>query len=76
MYKVIHSFYDLQDENRGYLPGDIYPREGLPVSAERLQELSTDKNRRGFPVIEKVDTAETVAGQGTKTRKRVKKDAD
>ena len=58
MYKVIEYFTDLQDKSHKYYAGDEFPREGLTVSAERLEELSTDKNRRGTPLIEKVDETE------------------
>jgi len=51
-YTVIVEFTDLKDNNRKYRVGDIFPREGLKVSKERLESLSTDKNKRGFPVIE------------------------
>ena len=51
-YKVIVDFTDLQDNNRKYRVGDEFPRKGLSVSKERLDALSTTKNRRGFPVIE------------------------
>lgn len=52
MYKVIVRFCDLQDNNHVYQPGDEYPRAGLQASAERLEELSSDKNRRKTPLIE------------------------
>lgn len=58
MYKVIEYFTDLQDKSHKYYAGDEFPRKGLTVSAERLEELSTDKNRRGIPLIEKVDETE------------------
>ena len=58
MYKVIEYFTDLQDRSRKYYVGDTFPREGLTVSKKRLEELSTDKNRRGIPLIEKVDETE------------------
>ena len=54
MYKTLIYFEDLQDENHAYNPGDEFPREGLEVSEERLEELSTDKNRRKKPLIKKV----------------------
>lgn len=54
MYKTFIYFEDLQDENHAYNPGDEFPREGLEVSEERLEELSTDKNRRKKPLIKKV----------------------
>ena len=54
MYKVIKHFTDLQDNNHPYEVGHPYPRKGLEVSAERLAELASDKNKRGEPLIEKV----------------------
>ena len=56
MYKVISSFADLQDDRHVYKAGDTFPRKGVKVSEERIAELSSDKNRRGFPLIEAVDT--------------------
>lgn len=54
MYKVIVDFADLQDNNYRYHTGDIFPRKGIEVSAERLDELLTDKNRRRKPMIKEV----------------------
>lgn len=54
MYKAIANFVDLQDNNYKYQAGDNFPREGLEVSKERIEELSTDANRRKAPVIELV----------------------
>ena len=54
MYRVIKAFVDLQDNNHKYDVGDIYPCNKKKVSASRIKELSTDKNRRGIPLIEKV----------------------
>ena len=55
MYRVIKFFTDLQDNNHAYNVGDIFPHNGMEVSEKRLLELSTDKNRRHMPLIEKVD---------------------
>lgn len=44
----------MHDNEHAYNVGDVYPREGLDVSKERLTELSTDKNRRNMPLIERV----------------------
>ena len=55
MYKVIKDFTDLQDGNVVYLAGDKYPREGAEPSKERIAELSSDKNKIGVPLIEKVE---------------------
>lgn len=51
MYKAIVYFEDLQDKNRPYNVGDIYPRKGLKPTAERIEELATEKNIRGIPLI-------------------------
>ncbi len=55
MYKVIKYFTDLQDNRHAYHVGETFPRDGLEVSPERLVELSSDKNKRGIPLIELVD---------------------
>lgn len=55
MYKVIKHFTDLQDKSYAYHEGDTFPREGLTVSNERLEELSSNKNKRGIPLIEFVE---------------------
>ena len=52
MYKVIKSFTDLQDNNYAYSVGDTFPHDGVEVDAERIAELSSDKNRLGVPLIE------------------------
>ena len=52
MYKVLVYFTDLQDDRYAYNPGDVFPREGLKVSAERIAELAGSNNKRGCPVIE------------------------
>ena len=54
MYKVIKSFTDLQDNNHAYSVGDTFPHNGGDVDAERIAELSGDKNRLGVPLIEEV----------------------
>ena len=50
-YSVIKHFTDLQDNNYKYKEGDTYPRSGYAPSAERIEELSTDKNRLRTPLI-------------------------
>ena len=55
MYRVIKYFTDLQDNNHEYNVGDIYPHNKKKVSVNRIKELATDKNRRGVPLIEKVE---------------------
>ena len=55
MYRVIKYFTDLQDNNHEYNVGDVFPHNKKKVSASRIKELSTDKNRQGVPLIEKVE---------------------
>ena len=54
MYKVIKSFTDLQDNNYAYSVGDTFPHDGVEVDAERIEELASDKNRLGVPLIEEI----------------------
>ena len=54
MYKVIESFTDLQNNNYVYYVGDTFPRNGVKAGAERVAELSSDKNLQGVPLIEEV----------------------
>ena len=54
MYKVIKYFTDLQDNNYAYYVGDTFPRNGVEVGAERIAELSSDKNLQGVPLIEEI----------------------
>ena len=54
MYRVIKSFRDLKDNNRLYSVGDTFPHNGVEVGAERIAELSSDKNLQGVPLIEEI----------------------
>ena len=66
-YKVIHPFFDLQDEKRHtYKVGDPFPYKG-EVSEERVAELTGNKNKLGKPVIELVEEVET---KPKRTRKK------
>ncbi len=53
-YRVLKYFTDLQDNRHAYHVGETFPRDGLEVSPERLEELSGDKNKRGIPLIEEL----------------------
>ena len=55
MYKVLHFFHDLKDNNYVYNPGDVFPREGLQVTEERIAELSGPDNKQHKPLITKVE---------------------
>ena len=81
MYKVIRYFEDIQDAMHPYNTGDIFPREGMSVSADRLTELSTDRNLQRTPLIEFVPEPESVPEadekpEPVKKARRRKKDAD
>lgn len=54
MYKVIHEFLDLHDYNYYYHTGDIFPRDGVNVTDERITELSTSANKIGIPLIKEI----------------------
>ena len=64
MYRVIHKFYDLKDNNHAYSVGDTFPHNGVEVDAERIAELASDKNLQGIPLIEEI------AGKPKRTRKK------
>lgn len=55
LYKVEVQFLDGQDDNHLYKIGDIYPRVGINPTNERIEELSTDNNRRNVVAISKLD---------------------
>ena len=55
MYKTLVYFTDMQDNDYPYDEGDIFPRQGLSVSENRLKELSTTANRRRIQLIQLVE---------------------
>ena len=87
MYKVIKFFHDLEDKKEtksgtvyhAYNVGDIYPREGLKPSEERIAELAGSENKRGEPLIKLVEeeveevAEEKVEEKPKTTRKRTTK---
>ena len=58
-YEVIENFKDSKDGEHVYLKNvkgrNIYPRQGLKPSKERIEELSSDKNKIGKPSIRKIE---------------------
>ncbi len=58
MYKVIKHFIDLHDSDHSYNEGDIFPREGVDVSKERIEELAGSNNKQHTPLIELVEEAQ------------------
>lgn len=57
MYKVVKFFTDLQDNNHAYNAGDIFPREGVTVTEDRIAELAGSANKQGQPLIAEVKEA-------------------
>jgi len=68
IYKVIKDFADLQDNKHMYHTGDVFPRDGLEVTAERLAELASEKNQARTILIVGEETAE-IAAETRETRK-------
>ena len=54
MYRVIKAFTDMQDGNFAYQVGNEYPRKGMSVLQSRINELASNKNRQGVPLIEEI----------------------
>lgn len=72
-YKVIKHFTDLQDNNHPYHVGNIFPRDGVEVSEDRLAELAGRSNKQGMPLIQAVEDAQP---QEAPKKKRAKKTAE
>lgn len=70
-YVVTHSFTDKETKEH-YAVGEKYPRSGS-VSDARIEELSTDKNKRGIALIKSVTEEENVEVSGLVTRDEVEK---
>lgn len=75
-FKSIYPFLDKTDNNFYYAPGDKFPRDGVVVSPERIEYLSSDKNVLKRPLIEKVeenknDYSGTATGNRRRTRNRI-----
>lgn len=47
MYRVIEYFTDLHDDDHEYREGDVFPREGIKVSKERLEGIADRNHRTG-----------------------------
>lgn len=73
MYKVIHFFTDLQDNEHPYNVGDAFPRKGLSVTDERIAELSGKYNKQGIPLIVKDDKAPAKAPSKRTAKKAAEK---
>ena len=58
-YKVVQKFVDLQDNNFAYGVGDEFPRAGKEVTQERIDELSSNNNRRRTALIAPTEATES-----------------
>lgn len=78
MYKVVKFFTDLQDNNRPYSVGDVFPHAdaGYPVSKKRLAELAGNGNLQGMPLIQLVEEEPVKATPKKPAAKRTKKTAE
>lgn len=54
MFRAIVEFADLQDDKHLYHAGDEFPRNGVKVSAKRIDELKGNSNLARKPLIEEV----------------------
>ena len=69
MYKVILRFADLQDSSHVYEVGDVYPREGVKPTQERISELLGASNKIGAPLIKKVVEKKPAKAKKTPSKK-------
>lgn len=77
MFKVIRQFYDLTDKvDKGhyfYKVGDVYPREGMKPTVERIAFLASSDNLIGEPVIELIEETPEEPAAEEKPKRRAKK---
>ena len=67
-YKVVKAFIDLKDNNRLYQAGDKYVGS---VAKGRIEELTSDKNKRGEILLEAVKPKAKKKGENkTKDQKK------
>ena len=78
MYKVIKFFTDLQDDNRPYNVGDVFPHKncGYPVTEKRIAELASRNNLQKAPLIRYVEDPVKEEAPKKPAAKRTKKAAD
>ncbi|MGF7014247.1 hypothetical protein [Ornithinibacillus bavariensis] len=55
MYEVIKDFTDLEDNNHVYRARDPFPRDGVAVSKERIEELASTNNKRNEVLIKSLE---------------------
>lgn len=55
-YEAVVDFKDLQDNDKVYKKGDSFPKPAnKKVEEERIAELLSHDNRRGFPQIKETE---------------------
>lgn len=67
MYKVTRYFTDLQDDHHAYYPGDVFPRDGMTVTKERIEALLSGQNVRKKQFIEFVGEMPTTSAEPSNT---------
>lgn len=60
MYRVVRYFEDLQDNSYAYNAGDKFPRDGMSVSQDRIDELASANNKQGTVLIRLEEDAPVV----------------
>lgn len=85
MYKVIKGFADMLDNGFVYKAGDIFPRDRVDVTDQRIAELSSFSNRVGEPLIKaenkavkepvatSVEESDKLTAEPKQSRKKAKK---
>ena len=68
----------MQDNNYAYDPTDptrnTYPRKGLNVLQSRINELASNKNRQGCPLIEEIPDVEEKPKKKSKSVEKADKE--
>ena len=72
MYKVIKHFTDLQDSDRPYNVGDVFPHKdcSYPVTEKRLAELASRNNLQRTPLIRYVEEVKETKKPAAKRAKK------
>lgn len=72
MYKVIRYFTDIQDNDRPYNVGDVFPHAecGYPVTEKRLAELASRNNLQKTPLIRYEEVEEAPKKPAAKRAKK------
>lgn len=72
-YEVVRYFTDLQDNDYAYNVGDTFPRDGLEVSEERINELTSKDNKQGVVLIKPVEEKQAEAAPEAKAEPEAEK---